>query len=319
MSSDYFAFGALDPAIQRTKELLWPFNLGVWLRLAVISLLVGGGVGGFNPGTSYTMDQPPFGMGEMPFSFPTEAFPMVPFLIIGLIIAIAIVALIFMYLSSVFQFVFVDCLSSGNISLSRTFGERTGKGLRLLLFNVGVVAIAIAVIIAIAIGLFAGGGPSNIAAVLVFIPVILVLALIMGIILLFTIDFVVPVMVRDDCGVLEGWGRVYAFTTANLLQSFLYIVAKFILSIVAGIVMLILILISWAVIAIPFVAIGLALYAAFGIGVMIVLVLLVPFLIIAIPVALVISVPFNTFFRYYSLLVLARFSPEHDLLPAAPA
>ena len=316
MSSDYFAFSALDPAIQRTKELLWPFNIGVWLRLAVISFFVGGSFGGINPGTGFSTDQPPFGMGEMPFSFPTEAVPAIPFLIIGLIIAIAIVAIIFTYLSSVFQFVFVDCLSSGKISLSRTFGERTGKGLRLLLFMVGVISILIAVIVALAIGLFAGGGPSNFLAVLVFVPVIIILALITGIIMLFTIDFVVPVMVRDDCGVLEGWRRVYAFTTAELLQSFLYIVAKFILNIVAAIAMLILILLTWAIIAIPFVVIGLALSAAFAIGFVVLLVLLIPFLIIAIPVALVISVPFTTFFRYYSLLVLARFSPDHDLLPA---
>ncbi|MDT8358370.1 MAG: hypothetical protein RQ758_07705 [Methanomicrobiaceae archaeon] len=319
MSSDYFAFGALDPAIQRTKELLWPFNLGVWLRLAVISFFVGSGVGGFNPGTVYSTDQPPFGMGEMPFSFPTEAFPAAPFVILGLIIAIAIVAIIFMYLSSVFQFVFVDCLSSSNISLSRTFGERTGKGLRLLLFDVGVVAIVILAIGAIAIGLFAGGGPSNFFAVLIFVPVVIVIAILLGIILLFTIDFVVPVMVRDDCGVLEGWRRVYALTTAELLQSFLYIVAKFILSIVAGIAMLILVILAWAVIAIPFVVIGIALTAALAIGWAVLLVLLIPFLIIAVPVALIISVPFTTFFRYYSLLVLASFSPEHDLLPPAPA
>ena len=38
MASNYAAFSVLDATINRTKSLLWPFNLGVWLRLAVISV-----------------------------------------------------------------------------------------------------------------------------------------------------------------------------------------------------------------------------------------------------------------------------------------
>jgi hypothetical protein len=52
MGSTYAALSVLDAAINRTKSLLWPFNLGVWLRLAVISFFVGGSGGGFNfPGS----------------------------------------------------------------------------------------------------------------------------------------------------------------------------------------------------------------------------------------------------------------------------
>jgi hypothetical protein len=70
------------------------------------------------------------------------------------------------------------------------------------------------------------------------------------------------------------------------------------------------------IIAIPFVLIGVVLLAAFqGGNIALFVVLLIPYLIIAIPAALLIAVPFVTFFRYYALLVLEGLGPGYRLLP----
>ncbi|WP_243669844.1 hypothetical protein [Methanoculleus chikugoensis] len=60
MAEDMYAFSRLDGAFQRTKSLLWPIRWGVWLRLALIALFVGGGVS--LPNTSgYTFEE-----GDLP-------------------------------------------------------------------------------------------------------------------------------------------------------------------------------------------------------------------------------------------------------------
>jgi len=43
MAEEMYAFSRLEGAFQRTKSLLWPPQWGIWLRLAVIALFVGGG------------------------------------------------------------------------------------------------------------------------------------------------------------------------------------------------------------------------------------------------------------------------------------
>jgi len=43
MAKEMYAFSRLKDALSRTKSLLWPPEWGVWLRLAVVALFVGGG------------------------------------------------------------------------------------------------------------------------------------------------------------------------------------------------------------------------------------------------------------------------------------
>lgn len=318
MTNDFYAFGAIDAAISRTKSLLWPFNAGVWLRLAVIALFIGG-VGGFNPfsynfGGADDFDQATV-PGDLGLSDPTIL------LIIG---AVLLLALLFLYLGSVFQFVFVDCLSSGEISLSRTFGMRTGKGLRLFLFQALLILLLIAamafLVVLFVLPAAAVGNASILVGLIVLIPAILLLALVFGTIFLFTTDFVVPVMVADDCGVIAGWKKVWSFLVADLKNAAVYLVTRFVLGIVVGIAMFILVLLVLLIVGIPLGGIALLAMAFVGDAApALFILLLVVGMLIAIPLLLLVQVPFVTFFRYYALLVLREFSPEHDLLAVPEA
>ncbi len=320
MGSTYAALSVLDAAINRTKSLLWPFNLGVWLRIAVISFFVGSSGGGFNfPGSYSSSNAPGGGMPGMGDALMSNLG------IILLIIAVILIFVLVMWLiGAIFQFVFVDCLRTGEVSLRRYFGPRAGQGFRLFLFELGL-GLIIFLLIAIPVVLLiisAGGFVSRIASlavvpfILVLIAAIFLLALLIGLVMLFTIDFVVPIMVRDDCGVIDGWRTCWGIIRTEWKQALVYAVAKFLLGIATGIIMLIAVIIAALAIAIPFVIIGI-LAAAAGGPVPVYIALLVLFFVVMLPVGLLISVPFVTFLRYYSLEVLAAIAPAYDLLPAA--
>lgn len=312
MTADYHAFSAFDGAVSRTKSLLWPFNIGVWLRLAVIAFFVGGFGGG--GGSNYSFpDRGGQDIGSMP-----DFFGLAPTTLLLIVAALIILALVFTYIASVFQFVFVDCLTSGRVSLSRTFRERMGPGFSFFLFDVLMAFLFIAVMIGLVIfgavtGIFSG--ISNVVALLLILPVVILLALVVGLVLMLTVDFVVPVMIADNCGIVEGWRRAYGILRADLKNAAVYVIAKVVLSIVAALIMAVLGLIVLGIVGVPLFVVALlaGLFAdGFALGALVLLVLVG--ILIALPFLLLLQVPFVTFFRFYSLDVLRRFSPAHDLL-----
>ncbi len=310
MAEETYAFSRLEGAFHRTKSLLWPPRWGIWLRLALIALFVGGGVS-FPNTSGYT-----FGEGDLPPGF-EGALPGIATVVVVLILVVLAIALIWWIIGTVMQFVFVDMLRTGDIHIRRFFGERVGKGVRLFLFEAALTLILILAMIAFILMLvgFEGSGGAGVAFILLFIPFILVAALLFGIVFLLTHDFVVPIMIHEDCGVIEGWRRLFGMISENLWQTVAYIITRFVLGLIAGIVQAVLVILAMLIIAIPFVLIGIVLLAAVMANYVLLLVLLIPYLIIAIPVALLIAVPFVTFFRYYGLLVLEGVAPGYRLLP----
>ncbi|WP_292521225.1 hypothetical protein [Methanoculleus sp.] len=310
MADEMYAFSRLEGALQRTKSLLWPIRWGVWLRLAVIALFVGGGIS-FPSTSGYN-----FGDGDLPPGV-MESLPAIAPLIVALFIVVLAIAIIWWIIGTVMQFVFVDMLRKDDIHIRPFFGKRLGKGVRLFVFQVALTLVLILAMVALIIMLvgLGGSGVGGAALILVFIPFVLVAALLFGIVFLLTNDFVVPIMIHEDCGVIEGWQRLIETISANIWQSVVYVVTRLILGLVAGIVQAVLVVLALLVIAIPFVLIGIVLLAALMANYVLLLVLLIPYLIIAIPVALLIAVPFVTFFRYYGLLVLEGLAPEYHLLP----
>ncbi len=290
MSDEMFAFSELDGAFKRTRELLWPIRWGVWLRLAVVALFVGGGV--IDP----TVLQP----GTL-----------------SLIAIVLIAALAFIYIGAVVQFVFVDCLASGRVVLYPSFRRRLGEGGRLFAFELALVLLLLAFVGVVVLALRSlSPQVSWPVLLLAALPIILLIFVVYGVVHLLTTDFVVPIMILEDCGVIAGWRRLCRTLSPQVMQTAVYIVVRFLLGIAAGIVQGIATLLALAAIAIPFVLLGLALLALAVVAVPVLLVLLaVPFLVIAIPAALLIAVPFVTFFRYYSLQVLGRLAPAYRILP----
>jgi len=312
MAEDMYAFSRLDGAFQRTKSLLWPIRWGVWLRLALIALFVGGGVS-FPNTSGYNFEE-----GDLPPGI-GDTLPEIATVIVPLILIVLAIALVWWIVGTVMQFVFVDMLREGDVHIRPFFGERLGKGVRLFLFEAGLTLILILAMMAFILMLVgiggSGGAGVGVAFILLFIPFILVATLLFGIIFLLTHDFVVPIMIHEDCGAIEGWQQLFGMISENVWQTLVYVITRFVLGLVAGIVQAVLVILAMLIIAIPFVFIGIVLLATLQANFVLLLALLIPYLIIAVPVALLIAVPFVTFFRYYGLLVLEGLAPEYHLLP----
>lgn len=320
--TEYFALSEIDSAIRRTRDLLWPFRKGVWLRIALISLFIGWGGAGFpQPAWSSESDFPSDAFDG--FIVP-DALPDMAGLIIAIILLIIACALLFMLIGSILQFVFVDCIRTGDVKIRESFSPRAGKGGRLFLFQIGLAVLFLLLLAALIIPLIimAGGlagpagGISLVLTLLVFFPFLFILAIIIGIIQLITIDFVVPIMIRKDCGVIDGWKEFVGIISTQWMQGIIYLVVRFLAALGAGIVMILLTLLALGIVGIPFAIIGFFLFLLVQMAnIHLLLLLLIPYLIIAIPVVLLISVPFITFFRIYSLAVLGRLNSGYALLP----
>lgn len=293
------AVSEIGDAIDHASRFLWPFNRGVWLRLALISFFVGGS--SFFPGQYQWFFQ-----NDLPTG----------------VIATAFIAITTAYvlLFAVFQFVFVESIRSGTVAIRPYFRRWFSKGTRLFIFHFGLQILTMA-IIALLVAIFflplliSGEVRWNTAIESLVVPIFFIV-IIAGIIALLTIDFVVPIMVKEDMGVLDGWRRFGGILHREWREVAVYTMLKLILVIGVAILLIILTLISLFIIALPFVGIGLLLSALTGApGYTLLPILLIPFLLIAIPVALLIRVPFEAFLRYYSLLVIGRIAPEYALVP----
>ena len=315
--TEYVALSEIDSAIRRTRDLLWPFRKGIWLRIALIALFIGWGGAGF-PQPTWSSDS----------DFPSDAFtgfstpgalPDMAGLIIAVFLLIIALALLYMLIGSIFQFVFVDCIRMRNVKIRDYFSPRAGKGIRLFLFQIGIAVLFLLLLAALIIPfiILAGGFAfPAVVSLLLFLPVLIILAIIVGIIQLITIDFVVPIMIQKDCGVIDGWKEFYSIISTQWMQGIIYLIVRFLAALGAGVVMILLTLLALGIVAIPFLVVGFILYAAMPMAnISILLPLLIPYLIIAIPVVLLISVPFVTFFRTYSLAVLGRLDSGYALLP----
>lgn len=312
MTEEMYAFSRIESTFHRTKDLLWPFKWKVWLRLALIALFIGSGSSAPNF-FQYQFNGNDITVGTID-TFPSVA----PAAVLGIIgVVLAIIAL-WLFISATMQFAFVDMVSSGDIHIRRFFRDRLDKGVRLFVFEIVVAAVMLIAMVALILILF-GSGEGHVSTKLMLvtlIPVTLVIAIIFGLISLLTTDFVVPIMISEDCGVLKGWQRLASVITSRLWQTIVYVITRFVLGLVAAVVQMILAIIAMLVIAIPFVVIGILLFTLFQVpNLTLLLVLGIPYIIILVPVILLIAVPFATFFRYYALLVLEGLRPEYGLLP----
>ncbi|KAB1188941.1 MULTISPECIES: hypothetical protein [Haloferax] len=328
------AIDALDDARDATGSLLLPFDAGRWARLALIALFVGGiGSGGGTAGnagnTGFTF---PADGGVPPTDIPIDTFPgfVTPGRILALIIALAAIAIllgiIWSIIGSVMQFVFVDAVISKDVRIRTPFRERLGLGLRLFVFQVGLV-VAVMLLLGLPLaavvlgGINLDGSVFLLAIPLVFIAILVFLVL--AIALQLTTDFVVPTMIAEDRRVIDSWRRVAPVFRAEFSEFGLYVLIRFVLGILAGIAIGVATALVLLVVAIPFAIVGggillvltgaqVSAFSTAGLVLFGGLGLL--FVFTAIAVGALVQMPVVTFFRYYSLFLLGSTDESLDLV-----
>ncbi|MEF8780132.1 MAG: hypothetical protein V5A46_05605 [Haloferacaceae archaeon] len=245
----WYAIDAVDDAIDATRRFLFPFSLVRWTKLAVIALFIGGGgsVSGNAPNLSSVggeyapSDGPGAGApgGGVPSDLP--ALPGEPFaspeLIAAAVAGIAGLAVLLAVVSTVLRFVFYDALRTDVVALWGPFKRRFLQGIRLILFQIGVTVLVFAPVGAAGYGLYLTDPaiPSRLAALLVGAAVLLVVFATWLLVLSFTNDFVVPIMVLEDETVLGGWSRFWPTLKGEWVQFLVYLVVYFFLSLGIGI------------------------------------------------------------------------------------
>lgn len=321
-----YALDDVDDAYRITRAFLTSIDRTTWLKLALVVFFVGGAGANF-PGTNFSA-----GDGGMdPGASPADGFPAFDpgpnfwLLVGGLAVAALVVVMALQFVAAVMEFVFVESLRTEVVSIREYWGRHWRKGARLFGFRVVVGLFVLASVLLLG-ALFFGPlffGSTGFAAPLLLLlaltPVFLVLAIIVGLVNSFTTNFVVPIMILEDRGVLDGWRRLWPTIRAQWKQYLAYAVAAFVLSLVAGVAVAIVTAILVVVLLIPFgvlFAVGIGLLSVFEpIGIAWLVVTGILFALAVIVVAALVQVPVQTYLRYYALLVLGDVEEAFDVIP----
>ncbi|MFH0861536.1 MAG: hypothetical protein V1875_00765 [Candidatus Altiarchaeota archaeon] len=336
----YHAVEGLDEAVARTKKLLFPFKLGLWLKLALVVMLIGAGGGGgggggggsdSSGGDSFNSDSSesygsmitPFQAAAGPFGSPSDAGGDIAAnmtFLVAIIAAVVLLALVLIYLSSISQFVFVKALATGDLKLIKFYVSQAENGLKLFSLDVIFLVFIIAAVVAAIFGGIALVGGLSSTFLKIFLGIIGIFAFVAGLIVFIALmwlvtELVVPLMYATGCGLFAGFGRVKALAKADHWQFAVYLVLRIGLGMCGWFVQFVVRLVFYIPIFMLLFLLGVGAGAAGAPdGLVAVAVLaLVPVMIAIEYVATVITLPVSVFLRYVSLVYLQRSDPSVDM------
>lgn len=343
------AVDAISPAFQHTKkQLLEPFRISQWAKLAFVGLLAGelSSSGGCN--TNFQIPH----QGGASRNFIASSLPSLPGVhpgsMVALIALLIILGFVFvvalLYISSVMRFILFDSIVEKQCRILHSWQRRTGEGFHYFLWQIAFligasmlmgVLFLIPWLIAFSLGwmqhpkehlapLILGG------ILLFFIFAALILVVFLAAVL--TKDFVVPQMALEKIDAFEGWRRLLHMMNAEKGNYLVYVLMKIVMAIGAAVIIGIAALIVTVLILIPVGGFGaIAVFAGKATGMnwnLYTITLAVVFGLLALGVLMyvisLISVPAIVFFPAYSLYFFAGRYPQLDAVlhpqpPAPPA
>lgn len=323
-----YALEDLDDALSATRAFLLPFDRSRWLRLAVVVLFVGG------PGWNLNLVQWDLPPGRFPAdgaTLPGTFGPRAWLLVGAAALAAVLLGLLVLFVGSVMEFVLVEALREEAVTVRASWRRRWRQGLRLFGFRLalgllvlGSVAVLVAlylVPVVVETGPGAGAAPpvAPVVALLLLLPMLLVLGLVVGLVNGFTTAFVVPIMLLEDVGVLDGWRRLWPTVTAQPWQYLAYALLSVVLSVAGGVLVALAAGIAAVLLLVPFGVLGLVGYGlsvvAQPVGIAVIAVVGLLFGLSVLAAVALARVPVATYLRYYALLVLGDVDADLDLVP----
>lgn len=211
---------ALNPAFEHAKDQLFRrFRFGQWTRLAFVGLFAGemSSSGGCN------------------FNFPTQTsgahrhtllnsppnWAWVVPLVIAMLIAVPILWLLFLYISSRMRFVLFDSVIAKKCEIRRMWRERRGPAMQFFVWQIVfslvtlaglVVLVGIPALAGFLLGWFTAPrehlAPLILGGIVLFFVVVAWFAAVL-LVHVFTKDFVVPQMALENVSAFEGWQRLW--------------------------------------------------------------------------------------------------------------
>jgi hypothetical protein len=311
---DWYALEELDTAWEKTKEVILPFDLKTWARFFVIVIFTGASMnmptffGNFGEGSGFEDSSSNSDLQTTAASFDDinqsvtglAAGSAGQTSILAALGALFVSVVLFLILiSSVFELVYYQSLIDENVRIRPNFREHFGKGFRYFGFRLtsGLLAILLLGISSLVFSWSPVFGGLLLAASLIFlVPLSIVLGL--------TNNFVLPRMIEADENVIEGWRNIYDSLRQEWKQVGVYIVIRFFVKMMAGIVGVFWMLVALLLVGVPFSLIGLVFYLAAE------WLVIIPVIIgVVIWVILLIAgqIPIQTYLYSYALMVY------HDL------
>lgn len=298
----------VSEAIERTKQILFrPFDLTRWFVIGFSAWLATLGEGGYGPnipgggggrGSSHSGPQNfQQGFEQARDYFVHNMFWIIPLFAIVLIVCVGLGILV-IWVNSRGKFMFLYCVALNKAEIAEPWRKYATLANSLFAFRLGLALIGFALTVPILIvgGVITFGMVTNhspnvvgilclIGLVMIFILLIIVFALIN----VFTRDFVVPIMFRQEKRCVESWAIFRRMLAANAGQFVLYVLFQFVLgmaiaSVIVGIVLLTF-CIAGCLLAIPY-------------------------------LGTVMLLPVLVFRRAYALHYLAQYGPEYNVFPA---
>ncbi len=217
---------ALNPAFEHTKtQLFRPFRFGQWTRLAFVGLFAGEMSSG--GGCNFNIPQTGGGAHRHYLLSSTPDWALLAPIVIALLIAVPVLWLLFLYISSRMRFILFDSVIEKKCEIRRMWRERRGPALQFFVWQIVfslvtlagmVVLVGIPALVAFLLGWFTA--PREHLAALILWGIVLffvLMAWFLGILFVhvFTKDFVVPQMALENVSAFEGWRRLWKMLMAE--------------------------------------------------------------------------------------------------------
>jgi hypothetical protein len=314
------AVDAFQPAFERVKIMLFrPFHFTTWLKIGFIGWLAGATYSGFN------FNVPSFpgqeggsgGMGGKEAEQVLRTFLHDHWLLIVCFVAFVIsLALLLTYLSCRFRFILFDSVLQADAQIGRGWRRYSRQGQQYLGFMVLFVLVfwvLLALIVGLPVwhayqtGIFSAENPLP-GLFRVLVPVLLgvfVLVIASAIVSTLANDFAVPLLALDELTLAGAWSVLKQMISAEPGAFAGYLGMKLVLSIAAGVLIGIAVVLAFLFLLIPGAIIavgGFAMAKAMGpvIGVLLVIVGVFAAIALVIVLSLLATAPIAVFFTAYA-------------------
>jgi len=316
---EWNAFSLAEPAIDRTKDLLFPIIPRYWAKLTLVSIFsVGNGFSGGWGGNGWSGS----GFSNEKSSNITgnviSGNSLVAGVIGAVIFCLSVLYLAWTYVSSVFSFIFYDALVYKKYSIKSGWEKNRNLGISFFGFRIiaSLVFILVSVLIFLPIifklitnGLDYFKIIFSSEALLIVIPSVIIFILwmiIYRIFISFVIDFSIVDMYRNKIGIKKSIKNMMGKVRSFKIESFVYLLAGFVFGIAIGILSL-LVLIPFLIF---FGLIGLGVFfgLSYGLGLSDgwIWIILIPYILFALYSFIVLLLPFSVFKKYFSILAYEK-------------
>jgi len=339
----WYGIDAVDKAVSRTRRALFePFDFWKWLKLAIITFFLGGTASNYGgSGSNYRMGSedlkntfPDTGLipGYIPHDISIEkifssgtSFAQYG-LLIAAIVGLILLILLFAYISSVMEFVFVESLVKNKVNLGAYSRKFLGKGFYLLLIRLALGVVSLALLGIAALPFVPSiietssdpAWPVLLGGIFWILGVIAVLV-VLGAIINSLLSLAIPVSIYREIGILSAFRLIFANFRKSWQQVLVYWFIRFLLGIGIAILVLIIFMAVLLVLGLAFLIIDGILYFLFSAVTSEPFnwILLIPFvfaeLLLLFGTLLFLNVPFAVFLKYHLLSFLEAWFANADI------